>query len=178
MATPHVAAVAALMKAVYPAMTPNQFDNLLSAGDITDDIGDSGRDNDFGHGLINAYKAVQAADNLAGGGSITPVAVLESTPSELILGTNSSMSLTLENINNNATDPEVTAEVSEDWMSLDDKGKALQSLHDRAAVMVGEVTSVQPFKTEQQEGLNQEGLYQQGLYIGTLHGKSIFTVTN
>lgn len=119
MATPHVAAVAALMKAVHPTMTPAQFDNLLSAGDITDDIGDSGRDNDFGHGLINAYKAVQAADNLAGGGSITPVAVLESTPSELILGTNSSMSLTLDNINNNATDPEVTAEVSEDWMSLD-----------------------------------------------------------
>jgi sugar lactone lactonase YvrE len=58
-------------------------------------------------------------------------------------------------------------------VQFDDKGKALQSLHDRAAVMVGEVTSVQPFKTEQ-----QEGLYQQGLYIGTLHGKSIFTVTN
>ena len=63
-------------------------------------------------------------------------------------------------------------------VQFDKDGNALQSLHDRAAVMVGEVTSVQPFKTEQQEGLNQEGLYQQGLYIGTLHGKSIFTVTN
>jgi sugar lactone lactonase YvrE len=53
-------------------------------------------------------------------------------------------------------------------VQFDKDGNALQSLHDRAAVMVGEVTSVQPFKTEQQEGL----------YLGTLHGKSIFTVTN
>lgn len=119
MASPHVAAVIALMKAVYPSLTPTQFDNLLSAGDITDDLGDPGRDNEFGHGLINAYKAVQAADNLAGGGSITPVPVLESSPDELSLGTNNSMSFTLDNINNEIDDPTITSEVSEDWITLD-----------------------------------------------------------
>lgn len=119
MASPHVAAVVALMKAVYPSLTPTQFDNLLSAGDITDDLGDPGRDNEFGHGRINAYKAVLAADNLAGGGSITPVPVLESSPNELFLGTNASISFTLDNINNEIDDPAITSDVSEDWITLD-----------------------------------------------------------
>lgn len=67
MATPHVAGVAALMKAVYPAMTPEEFDSLLSSGSITTDLGASGRDNDFGYGLIDARLAVEAAQALASG---------------------------------------------------------------------------------------------------------------
>jgi len=109
-----------LMKAVYPSLTPSQVDNLLANGSITDDIGSAGRDNEFGHGLINAYKAVIAADDLAGGGAITPVPVLEADPAALSLGSSNSASITVENINNNADDPNVTAEVSEDWMTLDD----------------------------------------------------------
>lgn len=61
MATPHVAGVAALMKAVKQNLTPADFDSLLSSGNITDDIGSSGRDDQFGYGLINAQKAVKAA---------------------------------------------------------------------------------------------------------------------
>ena len=70
MAAPHVAGVAALMKAVYPALSPADLDALLAAGKITNDIGAAGRDNYFGWGLINAFKAVAAAQELAGGGSI------------------------------------------------------------------------------------------------------------
>lgn len=66
MATPHVAGVAALMKSVFPALTPEQFDQLLSTGQLTDDLGPAGRDPDFGFGLINARKAVLAAQRLAG----------------------------------------------------------------------------------------------------------------
>ena len=65
MASPHVAGVAALMKAVYPELTPSDFDQVLEAGDITEDLGATGRDNNFGYGLINAYKAVTAASLLA-----------------------------------------------------------------------------------------------------------------
>lgn len=67
MATPHVAGVAALMKAVYPAMTPEEFDSLLSAGSITTDLGAAGRDDAFGFGLIDARLAVEAAQALASG---------------------------------------------------------------------------------------------------------------
>ena len=62
MATPHVAGVAALMKAVNPQLTPDAFDTLLASGALTQDIGAPGRDNDFGYGLIDAFKAVTAAN--------------------------------------------------------------------------------------------------------------------
>ena len=70
MAAPHVAGVAAMMKAVYPALSPADFDALLATGDITNDIGAPGKDTYYGHGLINAFKAVAAAKALAGGGTI------------------------------------------------------------------------------------------------------------
>jgi serine protease len=67
MATPHVAGVVALMKAVNPNLTPAQFDALLASGAITEDLGAAGRDNSFGYGLIDANKAVREAIRLANG---------------------------------------------------------------------------------------------------------------
>jgi len=64
MASPHIAGVVALMKSVYPGLTPNDFDQLLENGELTDDLGTLGRDNQFGYGLVNAYKAVTAARNM------------------------------------------------------------------------------------------------------------------
>lgn len=63
MATPHVAGVIALMKAVNSKLTPDSIDAFLIQGDITQDIGVQGRDDQFGYGLIDAYKAVSAAQN-------------------------------------------------------------------------------------------------------------------
>ncbi len=60
MAAPHVSGVIALMKSVNPALTPEDIDDLLSSGAITDDIGPPGPDS-LGVGMINALKAVQAA---------------------------------------------------------------------------------------------------------------------
>ena len=69
MATPHVAGVIALMQSE-KILSPDQIDNLISSGAISDDLGESGRDDFYGYGLINAFKAVIAAqgetlDNLA-----------------------------------------------------------------------------------------------------------------
>ena len=72
MASPHMAGVVALMKSVYLDLTPDHIDSLLATGKITVDLGDSGRDDLFGHGLINAYKAVIAAQNLAESGETLP----------------------------------------------------------------------------------------------------------
>jgi len=84
MAAPHVAGVAALMKAVWPQMTPDQFDQALSSGAIVNDLGAPGRDDIYGHGLIDAYKAVVYAKEMAGAAPLPPdVGTLAVTPRSL-----------------------------------------------------------------------------------------------
>ena len=67
MAAPHVAGVVALMKSVNPALTPDLVDQLISSRAMTVDLGIAGRDDNFGHGRIDALLAVQAAQLLADG---------------------------------------------------------------------------------------------------------------
>lgn len=71
MATPHVSGVIALMKAEYAGLTPAKLDSLLSTGQLTSDRGSSGRDDQYGHGLIDALKAVRAAQQEANGNGKT-----------------------------------------------------------------------------------------------------------
>jgi serine protease len=68
MASPHMAGVVALMKAVYPDSATEPFDDFLmtslAQGIITEDLAGNGLavpDDQFGYGLIDAYKAVITA---------------------------------------------------------------------------------------------------------------------
>ena len=74
------------MKSANPALTPALFDQLLGQGELTDDLGDPGRDDRYGFGLIDAQKAVAAALTLGG----TPPPdnpLLSATPQALNFGT-------------------------------------------------------------------------------------------
>jgi serine protease len=121
MATPHVAGVAALMKSVHSSLTPGEFDTLLSAGTITQDIGSPGRDNLFGHGLIDAYKAVVAAQDLAGGGTeIPPVLVVN--PTSINFGASlTSISLSVQNGGGGTLTVDTSSDDA-DWLTVNGSG--------------------------------------------------------
>ena len=87
MAAPHAAGVAALMKAVHPALTPDEFNLALAAGVLTQDLGPAGRDDEFGHGLIDAQQAVLAAIELANGTAADPGPILSISATRLNFGT-------------------------------------------------------------------------------------------
>ena len=97
MAAPHVAGVIALMKAVNPDLTPELFQQLLMTGALTDDLGAPGPDDQFGWGLINARKAVLAAEQAADGSLEIPASV-SASPRALDFGPfGETASLTLSN---------------------------------------------------------------------------------
>jgi len=56
------------------------------AGDLTDDLGIPGRDDQFGYGLVNAHKAVLQAQQLANGQGSDPGPVLSIAPRTLNFG--------------------------------------------------------------------------------------------
>ena len=97
MASPHIAGVMALMKSVNADLTPMIIDQQLALGTLTDDLGAAGRDNSYGHGLINAQKAVTTALSLDG--SPPPdIPVLGVTPILLHFdAATSSIEITLQN---------------------------------------------------------------------------------
>ncbi|MBB3166939.1 S8 family serine peptidase [Simiduia aestuariiviva] len=114
MAAPHVAGVAALMASIYPALTPAQFDTALSSGGIVDDLGASGRDNRYGHGRINARKAVQYATTLAGG---TVPASLVATPREVDFGSDTNSATVDVQREGDGAIRVVTVESSASWLT-------------------------------------------------------------
>jgi serine protease len=124
MASPHMAGVVALMKSVYPEMTPAILDSMLANGDLTDDLGASGRDNSFGHGLINAQKAVLAAANA---GTPTPPpeppAALQITPTSLNFGVAlTNAQFTLANSGGGVLDITSVADDSGGWLTVTPAG--------------------------------------------------------
>ncbi len=59
MASPHVAGVVGLLLSQRPQLTNSQIREILH--ESADDLGDKGRDDYYGYGRVNAYKALQTA---------------------------------------------------------------------------------------------------------------------
>ncbi|MCY3001963.1 MAG: S8 family peptidase [Planctomycetota bacterium] len=80
MASPHVAGLAALILSVNPALTVSEVETILTTTTI--DLGAAGRDDIFGHGLVQADRALQAAGN-----TTPPTPVIAASPTNLVFGT-------------------------------------------------------------------------------------------
>ncbi len=98
MATPHVSAVIALMRAVHPNLSPVQFDTLLRSGAITNGRPNADRNDEIGFGIIDAAAAVREAQSLAGGSPLPAVPRLSVQPLSLDFGASlTSLSLLVRN---------------------------------------------------------------------------------
>ncbi|MFV0277135.1 MAG: S8 family serine peptidase [Parahaliea sp.] len=117
MAAPHVSAVIALMKSVNPGLTPAQVDTLLASGALTTDLGSQGRDDNYGYGLINAYAAINAALNSAGGSVNTQARLSASNQNLNFSNQYDTLDLVLDS--GGATPARVLQmSASEDWLSV------------------------------------------------------------
>ena len=101
MASPHVAAGIALMKGIAPSLTQSDIEAMLSAGNLTVDIGPSGFDNQTGFGLMSLPRMIQSAVEFTEGGTTDAVTVTTSTPASLDFGSSlSQISLELVRLGN------------------------------------------------------------------------------
>jgi serine protease len=114
MASPHMAGIAALMKALDPGLTPDELDTLLSSGELTEDRGAAGRDDVFGHGLVDARKAVLAVT----GPPPVDDPVLVVTPTGLNFGTSDTSAQILISNGGGGTLTVTSVTETEPWLAV------------------------------------------------------------
>jgi len=118
MASPHVAGVAALMRSVWPAMTPADFDSALVAGRLTSPVaGQSSKTKEYGYGLVDAAKSVAYALEKKQSGGSTP-SYLSVDPAILDFGsTGSTQALNIRKFGTAAV-RDVSPLVSAKWLKI------------------------------------------------------------
>ncbi len=142
MSAPHVAGVAALMKSVFPGLTPDQFDAALADGSIVDEAGVAGRDDEYGNGIINALKAVQLAQQLASGQTPQDTPQLVVSPASVNFGASATQALiSARNAGTGELQISAIDNSAAPWVSAIDVGNGgFQLQADRSALPVGVTT--------------------------------------
>ena len=83
--TPITAAVGALVLSIKPGLSASSLVNLLEQN--SDDLGAPGYDQYFGHGQVNAYKALLAAGSLAADTTLPSVSITSPSSAATVAGT-------------------------------------------------------------------------------------------
>jgi serine protease len=117
MASPHVAGVLALMKSVNRELTPDDIDAMLASGKLTNDLGVPGRDDQYGHGIIDAQLSVLAALEASGTIPADNPRLVSSTSSLNYGTTSTALELVLRNGGKGDLDL-FSLSTSEAWLTL------------------------------------------------------------
>jgi serine protease len=119
MSAPHAAGVVALMRSASPGLTAQDVEALLRNGELTDDLGTPGKDDVYGHGLINAAKAVSAALN-TGGEPVELEPFMSASPPSANFGVSiQSLEIVLSNIGGGQLEFGAPTEDSGGWLAID-----------------------------------------------------------
>ena len=163
MAAPHVAGLAALIKAADPLLSAAEIRSIIENSTI--DVGVAGEDNFYGHGLINAYASVHAA---LGTLPADQDPVLFPNPKLLKLqGDNPSTTFTLQNIGNTLSDISITDIVPKNnvsWLDIDyspgnvEAGLDVQISIDSSSIADGS-THIEMLTIEAESGVADEYVY-------------------
>jgi len=177
-AAPHVSGVLALMKSVNPDLTPVDIDNLLASGALTNDLGPFGRDNDYGHGLINAQRAVLAAVEASGSSPANNPSLVASATTLNFGGSTSSLTLTLANVGGGSLQLQ-SLTTSDDWLKVsavdaDAAGLGTYSVTvDRSLLTAGiysaDIVAQSDVNTLTVRVLVSEGLGESGAGLGVIY---------
>jgi len=160
MATPHVAGLAALIKAANSGLTAAQIKTIIENNAI--DLGSPGRDDFYGRGLINAYASVHAA------ALTTQGPVLFSRPKLFKLqGQNPSTAFTLENIGDtsNITITGIDEKNNAPWLSASPPsgtvtGSGLEvTININSSSIADGSTYIEMLTIEAQSGVADEHVY-------------------
>jgi serine protease len=177
-AAPHVSGVLALMKSVNPDLTPADIDNLLASGALTDDLGPAGRDDDYGHGLINAQRAVLAAVEASGSSPANNPILVASATTLNFGGSTSSLTLNLNNVGGGSLQLQALT-TSEAWLQVsaidaDTAGLGTYSVTvDRTLLTAGiysaDIVAQSSVNTLTVRVLVSEGLGESGTGLGVIY---------
>ncbi len=125
MAAPHVAGVAALLFAANPALTAADVRDILQS--TARDLGNPGRDDLYGYGLVDAAAAVQEARRRAGGAAMLNPRLTLSTGSLDFGTTDTTLRVAISNTGGGMlTITNVVAEtlVGEGWLAANVEGRS------------------------------------------------------
>jgi hypothetical protein len=124
MASPHVAGLAALMRSVWPTMTPSDFDSALVSGKLTSFTGGvSAKSSQFGYGLADAARSVAYALEKRQAGGSAPVYV-NVEPSAVDFGSSGSTQAVLVRRIGGATVRDISPLVFARWLRIAKSGSS------------------------------------------------------
>ena len=145
MASPTVAGALALLHDVDKGLNPAEIDAYIRDGKFTDDIGPSGRDDEYGYGSLNLSKAVQSILETETGGNSDNITTTYATTSPLSLNygfDTNSLDIKIEKIGNGSLSVESLSADNATGLSytsnVDDDGFGTYSINiDRTSMPAG-----------------------------------------